>query len=146
MKNTIEKESELKEWFIKNHQKLGYRKIVRKDIGIFPDFIVLNNQNKEVRVELETKASNFILHKHSMEEVDEIVCIKKDIKLPKSIKEVKQLKFKEPSKIKVTLSIEEEIYNSFQKFCEENAVMLSKRIELLMKKEMENKKRNERGP
>ena len=34
---------------------------------------------------------------------------------------------------KVTLSIDEDIYKHFQKFCEENDVMLSKRIERLMK-------------
>lgn len=39
-------------------------------------------------------------------------------------------------KKKVTLSIEDSVYKKFQKFCEENDVMLSKRIERLMNKEM----------
>mgnify|MGYP001570321103 CR=1 FL=1 len=34
---------------------------------------------------------------------------------------------------KVTLSIDDKVYSNFQKYCEENAVMLSKKIELLMK-------------
>ena len=34
---------------------------------------------------------------------------------------------------KVTLSINDKIYAEFQKFCEENAIMLSKKIELIMK-------------
>lgn len=37
-------------------------------------------------------------------------------------------------KKKVTLSLDVNIYNSFKKYCEENAIMLSKRIELEMKK------------
>lgn len=37
---------------------------------------------------------------------------------------------------KVTLSINAEVYKSFQDFCEENDLMLSKRVERLMKKEM----------
>ena len=35
-------------------------------------------------------------------------------------------------KKKVTLSIDSSVYNKFQKFCSENAIMLSKRIELVM--------------
>ena len=44
-------------------------------------------------------------------------------------------------KKKVTLSIEDNIYEKFQKFCEEHAIMLSKKLELemleIMKKEKE---------
>jgi len=36
-------------------------------------------------------------------------------------------------KRKVTLSIDSKIYDEFQRYCEENAIMLSKRIELTMK-------------
>ena len=38
---------------------------------------------------------------------------------------------------KVTLSLDEKTYSEFQKFCKENDIMLSKRIERLMKKHME---------
>ena len=31
-------------------------------------------------------------------------------------------------KRKVTLSIDSDVYNKFQKYCEENAIMLSKKI------------------
>jgi antitoxin component of RelBE/YafQ-DinJ toxin-antitoxin module len=40
-------------------------------------------------------------------------------------------------KKKVTLSIDEDVYEDFQKYCEENAIMLSKKIELTIKKIME---------
>lgn len=41
------------------------------------------------------------------------------------------------SKKKVTLSIEDNIYDRYKKFCEDNAILLSKKIELFMKKELE---------
>jgi len=41
---------------------------------------------------------------------------------------------------KVTLSIDEETYKKFQGFCEENDIMLSKRIERLIKKHLEENK------
>jgi hypothetical protein len=43
-------------------------------------------------------------------------------------------------KQKVTLSIDSSVYKQFQKYCEENAIMLSKKIELYMKKELEDYK------
>jgi len=36
-------------------------------------------------------------------------------------------------KKKVTLSIDSATYDAFQQYCDENAIMLSKRIELFMK-------------
>jgi len=38
---------------------------------------------------------------------------------------------------KVTLSLDDKTYKEFQEYCEENDLMLSKRIERLIKKEME---------
>jgi len=43
-------------------------------------------------------------------------------------------------KKKVTLSLDSEVYEKFQKFCEENDIMLSKRIERLIKQHLEEKK------
>jgi len=41
---------------------------------------------------------------------------------------------------KVTLSLDENVYADFQKFCEENDLMLSKRIERLIKNHLEESK------
>ena len=38
---------------------------------------------------------------------------------------------------KVTLSIDSSVYGRYKKHCEENAIMLSKKIEIFMKKELE---------
>jgi len=44
-------------------------------------------------------------------------------------------------KKKVTLSLDDKVYDSFKKYCEENAIMLSKKIELWIKEFLkENKK------
>ncbi len=44
-------------------------------------------------------------------------------------------------KKKVTLSLDTGTYDEFRKFCEENAIMLSKKIELWIKDFLRNKKR-----
>ncbi len=133
---TIKNEKQFADWFKKNYGKLGYDKIVRGDISRFPEFIMLRN-GKEIRVELETISSNFIAHKHDYDDVDEIVCLVKDVELEKPVFEVKELKYE--GKRKVTLSIESKIYDDFKKFCDENAVMLSKKVENVMKELMKKK-------
>jgi hypothetical protein len=44
---------------------------------------------------------------------------------------------KQGTKQKVTLSIDIETYSAFRQYCNENAIMLSKKVELWMKKEVE---------
>ena len=92
MAKKIRSEKEFMKWFEKNFQKLGYEKIIKKDDGEFPDYIMLKKE-KKVKVELETLLSNFILHKHDIKKVDEIVCIQKNIKIDKKVIEVKELDF-----------------------------------------------------
>lgn len=41
---------------------------------------------------------------------------------------------------RVTLSIDSKVYEDFQKFCKENDIIASKRIERLMSEEMVNNK------
>ena len=93
IKNKVMKnEGEFKKWFMKNYAKLGYSQIIRKDIGKFPDFIMLKN-GKRMNVELETTASNFLAHKHPIDNVDEVVCILKDCELKKPIIVAEDLEF-----------------------------------------------------
>jgi hypothetical protein len=132
-KKVIKNESEFKLWFMKNYKRLGYLDIIRKDIGKCPDFVMLKNNN-QFNVELETVASNFLKHKHPLDKVDEVVCIVNDIGLEKPVIVAEDLEFKGSSKIKVTLSINNKVYSEFQKYCENNAIMLSKRLELEMEK------------
>jgi hypothetical protein len=127
--------------FIDNYKKFGYEKIIRRDIGICPDLIMLRN-GKEIRLELETKASHFLAHKHSFDSVDEIICVHKDIELKKPTIEVEELIF-EPLRTKVTLSLDSETYKRFQKFCGNNDIALSKRIDRLINNELKDKLRGD---
>jgi len=45
------------------------------------------------------------------------------------------------NKQKVTLSLDSDIYKAFQKYCEENAILLSKKIENYMKEILKNVKK-----
>ncbi len=109
----IRKEADLKNWFKKNYKKLGFSKIVRQDIGIFPDFIMLE-KNRRVKVELEIKASNFLLHKHPLKRVDKVICIKKDINLKVPVVELKKFKLIGFDK-QTPYSLENSIYKMFNK-------------------------------
>ncbi len=41
---------------------------------------------------------------------------------------------------RVTLSLDDKVYKDFQKFCEDNDIIVSKRIERLMSEMLEKKK------
>ena len=41
----------------------------------------------------------------------------------------------------VTLSIDEETYENYRKYCEENGLILSKKVEIFMKEELQKKRR-----
>lgn len=43
------------------------------------------------------------------------------------------------TKKKVTLSIDDKIYDKYKDHCEKNALMLSKKVELFMEKELKEK-------
>jgi len=44
-------------------------------------------------------------------------------------------------KKKVTISVDSKVYSDFQNYCEENAFILSKKLELFMKKVLEEDKK-----
>jgi hypothetical protein len=99
-------ESGFKEWFEKNYKKLGYSKIIKDNLGKFPDFIMLKD-NKKLKVELETKSSNFLLHNHSLKDTDEVVCIENDKNLGINTITAQGLTF--IPKGRITITIEKEL-------------------------------------
>lgn len=109
----IRNESDLRNWFKKNYKKLGFTKIIKHDEGKFPDFLMLEG-NKKIRVELEVKSSNFILHKHPVNRVDKVVCAIKDVELEVPLIEIPNIKIIKFDK-KTPFSLEEQIYNIFNK-------------------------------
>jgi len=40
---------------------------------------------------------------------------------------------------RITLNVDSKVYEDFQKFCEDNDIIISKRVERLMLKELEDK-------
>jgi len=43
----------------------------------------------------------------------------------------------------VALSLDEEVYDSYKKFCEDNSIILSRKVETFMKVELKNGRKNE---
>ena len=87
----IRNELDFQNWFKKNYKKLGSSKIIKQNHTDFPDFI-MQQDGKKVRVELEIKSSNFILHKHPISKVDRVICVKKDLELDIPIIELKNFR------------------------------------------------------
>jgi len=123
----ITNESDLKNWFKKNYKKLGFSKIVRQDIGKFPDFVMLEN-DKKIRVELEIKSSNFLLHKHPVNKVDKVICIENDINLGIPVVELKNFKIVDFNQ-KRPYSLKSQIWKIFNK----NRIVTSSEIAKFLK-------------
>ena len=124
----IRNESDLQNWFKKNYKKLGFSKILRYDEGKFPDFIMLENGQK-IRVELEIKSSNFLLHKHSINKVDKVICIKKDVKLDVPIIELKNFQLV-PYNSKTLYSLQNQILNEIKRSKIVTSSEISKKLKL----------------
>jgi hypothetical protein len=134
--NFIKNEKQFSEWFKINYSKLGYSKIIRGEISRCPDFIMLKN-NKEVGVELETFASNFVLHNHDISKVDEIVCLIKDIELGKPIIVAKGARHKLPKTI--SIRVEEELWKQVKIHCIKTGKEISLYIETLAKNDLKKR-------
>jgi hypothetical protein len=129
----IRNERQFAQWFRKNYKKLGYSKIIRGDINRCPDFIMLKD-NKEIGLELETLASNFVLHKHDIQKVDEVLCLVKDIELGKPIVVAKNVKHNIP--ITVSIKIDEDLLKEAKVHCIKNNLTFSRFAERVLKEEM----------
>lgn len=71
-------------WFEKNFRKLGYSRILKKQHNKTPDFIMLRD-GREVKVEIEFMASDFIQHGHRRDQADVVICCSKDVELEEGI-------------------------------------------------------------
>jgi hypothetical protein len=109
----IRDESDLHNWFKKNYEKLGFTKILKYNASGFPDFI-MQEKDKRVKLELEIKASNFILHKHDPSKVDKVICIEKNVELDIPVIELDGFKIVESSK-QTPYSIVNLVYQLFNK-------------------------------
>ena len=136
----INSEYKFSGWFKKNFKKLGYSEILKKDFGKFPDYFMLK-KGKPVRVELETLSSNFILHNHDPRKVDEVVCIKEDVKLKVPVIQVKGLKYV-PKIVRISATISQETINMMKLILKKGKYrnkshLIEEAIKLLREKEDE---------
>lgn len=123
-------EKEFHEWFENNYNLLGFDEIIQNNYTKFPDF-VLKKDNKEVRVELETLSSNFILHGHDSKNVDLVICIMKDIDLPVQIVEISPFEYGQTKQVSV--SIKDDDYRELQKISSDTGISISKIASLKMR-------------
>jgi len=71
-------EKDLDKWFRNNYRNLGFVKIIRSKT---PDYIAIDKNGNRVRVELESKSSNFVKHNHNPDEVDLVICWERTLEL-----------------------------------------------------------------
>jgi len=62
-------------WFEENLSIFEFESIKKKNTNSYPDYVLINNKGKEVRVELEFMSNNFITHKHDPKGVDVIISV-----------------------------------------------------------------------
>jgi len=110
----IRNESDFRNWFKKNYKKLGFSKILKSSTKSCPDFVMLEG-DKEIKVELEIKSSNFNLHHHSEEEVDKVVCAFEDVKLNVPTIVVEGMKLIDISEKESYYSFNRQVLNLFKK-------------------------------
>jgi len=133
----FESEYQFHEWFKKNFSLFGFDKIIEERIRSdgFPDFIMLRN-NKEVRVELETLSSHFILHKHDPKNVDLVVCIVKDKELPIKTLEITPFEYS----TKTTIQISDDLRQKLKILAVCKNINYEKLLEELVSKELSKTK------
>jgi len=101
---SFKNEKDFCEWIRKNYKLLGFSEICEDNKDSTPDFVFSINGTK-IRTEIETKSSNFILHKHDKNNIDLILCLKKDKEIYDiDIIEIKNFEFIDPTKILINLT------------------------------------------
>src|SRR5579875_94486 len=68
--------------FATHHKRLGFPYVVRLR-DKFPDAIVIDSHGERKTIELEHKASNFIVHKHALNGCDYAICWENDAEIGK---------------------------------------------------------------
>jgi len=84
-------EWEIVHWIKDNYKKLGYDKIIEINDRKCPDFVMLRG-GKKIRVEVEIYSSYFVKHKHSFDDVDEVLCLVNDKELSVKVIKIPHLK------------------------------------------------------
>ena len=110
----IRHESDLRNWFKKNYKLLGIDKIIKSNTKKFPDFLVME-KGKKIKVELETRSSNFILHNHPVGKNIKVVCIIEDKKLKVPTIKIEKLALSSSIKNASKYSFREQVFQALKK-------------------------------
>lgn len=87
----IGNENHIRRWIKEHYKELGFD-TVRGTVS--PDMIATKD-GKEVKVEIETRSSNFIKHGHPSNYADLVICAEKDCELPIPIYEIEDAEYLE---------------------------------------------------
>lgn len=102
-------EKEFTQWFKSNYNLLGFDKLIKWNNSKTPDFI-MEKERDQIKVELETLSSHFFVHKHNPKDVDLVICIIDDKKLPVKTIEIGKFEYINPLDNIKTLKISEELH------------------------------------
>jgi len=101
---SFKSEKKFCEWIEENYKLLGFSEICEDNKDSTPDFVFSIGGTK-IRTEIETKSSNFILHKHDKNNVDLVLCLRKDKEIGElKVIEIKNFEFIDPTKILINLT------------------------------------------
>ncbi len=138
IRKKFEDEDIVRRWFENNFETLGFTEIKENENSISSDYIGIKNGTKK-RIKIEPLSSNFIKKGHDFKEVDLIICILAEEKLPIETIEITDILFKNgiPSikrkdyEYKETLLLSELLQmNANRKPCKINLAELAEKIEI----------------
>lgn len=108
-------ELQFSKWIFDNYNLLGFDSVVAWNKHKFPDFIMIKD-GKEVRVEVETLSSNFIIHRHNPKEVDLVLCLVKNKEIPVRTIEISPFELTQKTQ-SITVSVNTfELFKNFKGF------------------------------
>jgi|GEM_PF-71339 len=90
IRERLEEREGIRTWFEDNFRTLGFKEMKKK--GETPGEYVMETEEGEVRVKLETLSSNFFRHEHDTNEIDMVICLLENEKLPVDTVEILGLK------------------------------------------------------
>lgn len=136
-------EWEFAEWFEKNLDQFGFKRIVEKKKG-FPDYKLEDANGKLKRVELELMGIDFIRHKHDPKKVDMIVCVYSDrndisgVPVLSVVESPKDLDGLTSRKRRCSISLDRELVEMIKRVAMDEGVSVSNYVESFLKEYFES--------
>lgn len=128
-------------WIRKNYRVLGFDRIIKENVrGASPDFI-FEKEGKNIKVEVETLSSHFLIHKHKPSDFDLVICLVEDKKIPVKTIVVNGLEFDDPNSYFTNIRISSEDKKRLSKYKIHNNQSFQEVIKILLdEKEVKNER------